>query len=61
MSILPKVLRPSKKLPMSPGVQAILVKQLQATLDELTAAGVANANRRKAVKAELARAMRGEW
>ena len=53
-------LRP-KKAPMTPGVQALLVKNLQATLDELVAIGVSNAYRKKAVKAELVRAMRGEW
>ena len=57
---LPKV-NLGQKAPMSAGVQALLVQNLQATLDELTAASVVNANRRKAVKAELARAKRGEW
>ena len=57
---LPKVYS-GKKAPMTTGVQALLVKNLQATLDELVAIGVSNAYRKKAVKAELVRAMRGEW
>lgn len=59
-SALPSV-HLGKRTPMTPAVQAVLVQNLQATLDALTAEGVANANRRRAVKAELAKAMRGEW
>lgn len=49
------------KAPMSAAVQACLVQRLQAVLDELTAEGVVNANRRHAARIELARAKKGEW
>lgn len=49
------------KAPMSAGVQAVLVQSLQGVLDALTAENVVNANRRRAVRIELARAKKGEW
>jgi hypothetical protein len=46
---------------MSHGVQALVIRNLQQTIEELEASQHVRSRQLDAVRAELARAVRGEW